>query len=149
MKLYEDIKKCEDGVDEKLKTKCKCGKNISINVGDSIQDGAYLWYISYHCEYCGETVEMDGHGIFDIPYNVKQEILDRNGEWCIIARGFNAKIRFLLKNIIYDEYNIKNIHKENVVYVGTQNQVKWVKYKLIEKGIDEREIEIKLLTLRC
>ena len=39
----------------------------------------------------------------------------------------------------------ENIYKENVVYAGTQNQVEWVKEKLIEKGIDEKEIEINVL----
>lgn len=124
--------------------KCKCGKEISINVGDYIQDGEYLWHISSHCEYCGETFEMDGHGIFDIPYDIREEIINRNGEWLIVASNSIAKIRFLLKKILYDEYNIDNIQKENVIYTGTQNQVKWVKDKLIEKGISEKEMEVKL-----
>ena len=146
MKLYEDIKKCEDGVDEKLMEKCRCGKEISINVGDHIQDGKYFWHVSSHCEYCGEASEVDGHGIFDIPYDIQQEIINRDGEWLIIARTSIAKLNFLLRKILYNEYNIKNIHKENVVYSGTQNQVNWVKDKLIAKGISEEEIEIKLLT---
>lgn len=128
----------------KLMKKCKCGKEISINVGDYIQDGEYLWHISSHCEYCGETFEMDGHGIFDIPYDIRKEIINRNGEWLIVASNSIAKIRFLLKKILYDEYNIDNIQKENVIYTGTQNQVKWVKDKLIEKGISEKEMEVKL-----
>ena len=59
--------------------KCKCGKNRSVNVGEHIRDGKYSWYISSHCEYCGETFEMDGNGIFDIPYDVEQEIIKRVG----------------------------------------------------------------------
>ena len=130
----------------KWAAKCKCGKNLRVNAGDRIQDGKYVWSISSYCEYCGEAVEMDGHGIFDIPHNVKENIISTNGEWGIIAKNSNGKIRFLLKKILYNEYNIKNIHKENVVYSGTQNQVNWVKDKLIAKGISEEEIEIKLLT---
>ncbi|MDE5597820.1 MAG: hypothetical protein K2J04_08305 [Lachnospiraceae bacterium] len=124
--------------------KCKCGKNRIINVGDCIRDGKYSWYMSSHCEYCGETFEMDGYGIFDIPYDVEREIIKRDGEWSIIAKGSVAKINFTLKKILNNKYYIENVHKGNVIYTGTQEQVKWVKDRLIEKGISEKELEIKL-----
>ena len=126
--------------------KCKCGKTRNVNVGDCIRDGKYSWYMSSHCEYCGETFEMDGYDIFDIPYDIEQEIIKRDGEWGIIAKGSVAKINFSLKKILNNEYHIENVHKGNVIYTGTQEQVKWVKDRLIGKGISEKELEIKLLT---
>ena len=77
---------------------------------------------------------MDGQGILDIPYDIKQEIINRDGEWSIVAKTSVAKINFLLKKKLYNEYNVKNFHEANVAYSGTQNQVNWVKDKLIAKG---------------
>lgn len=134
---------CQDGVDEMLMRKCKCGKEISLDVGDYIQNEEYLWHISSHCKYCGDAFEIDGHGIFDIPDDAEQEIINKSGEWSIVAKGSLTKINFLLKRIINIEYNIEDLQKEKVIYTGTQNQVNWVKSRLIEKGISEKKIVIK------
>lgn len=53
-----------------------------------------------------------------------------------------------MKRILDNEHAINDVRKENVIYTGTQNQVNWVRNRLVEKGISEKEIEIKLLTLR-
>ncbi len=42
-----------------------------------------------------------------------------------------------------NEYKIDNIHKDNVIYTGTQEQVKWMKDRLVEKGVSEKELVIK------
>lgn len=62
--------------------------------------------------------------------NVGDRIWD--GEWGIIAKGSVTKINFVLKKILNSEYKIDNIYKDNVIYTGTQEQVKWVKDRLVE-----------------
>lgn len=33
--------------------KCRCGGLLHMDAGDSIQDGVYRWYATYHCSQCG------------------------------------------------------------------------------------------------
>ena len=145
MKQYKDIKNCEGGTDKKIMVKCKCGKQKSISAGDSIRDGKYLWYSSSHCEYCGESVEIDGQDIFDIPCSVKKQIINQEGEWGISAATSSARLKFCLKKILKEEYSDKSTSGESVLYTGTQNQIEWIKRRLIEKGIDEGEIKTEAL----
>ena len=99
-----------------LMNKCKCGGTFYINVGDSNVDGKFRWYISYHCNNCKIDTEMDGDGIDTIPDDIKE---------------------LIVKN--YDSL----ISPKDIFYCGTQNQVKWVKNKLMEKGIDKDSLIIK------
>ena len=53
------------------------------------------------------------------------------------------KKKYLLKKLLknYDS----SILPKDIYYCGTQNQVKWLKNKLIEKGINEDGLMIKKL----
>ena len=51
------------------------------------------------------------------------------------------KIKYLLKKMLKN--NDSSVLSKDIFYCGTQNQVKWVKNKLVEKGINEDSIRIK------
>ena len=124
-----------------LMNKCECGSPIYINVGESIQDGIFRWYVSYHCNNCGKNIEMDGKGIESIPKDIQSLIIDENGLWELKSANNKAKTKYLIKKLLGD-YGSLDFCKEDS-YCGTKNHVKWIKNKLIEKGIFENDIEIK------
>ena len=121
----------------------KCGGTLCINVGDSILSGTFRWYASYHCNSCKINTEMDGNGIDSIPDDIKELIIKREGRWGLASSSNNVKIKYLLKKLLknYDS----SILPKDIYYCGTQNQVKWLKNKLIEKGINEDGLMIKKL----
>lgn len=67
--------------------------------------------------------------------------MKKDGKWGLKSVTSAKKIKYLLKKILED-YNNPNI-LEGILYCGTQNQVKWIKNKLIEKGIIEKDVVIK------
>ena len=146
MKQYTGIKKCEDGPDDISWKKCKCGSNLIINVGDCIRDGEFHWFASMQCIDCGVSIGVDGRGVLDFPCSVKQEIISRDGEWGLFAGCSKSKVSFLLKKILHEQSDNGN-ENGNVVYTGTKTQVQWLMYKLIEKGIDQEDLEERPLFL--
>lgn len=121
--------------------KCKCGGTFYIDVGDSIVDGRFRWYASYHCNNCKIDTEMDGDGIDTIPDDIKELIVKREGRWGLCSSSSSLKIKYLLKKMLKNYDSL--IMPKDIFYCGTQNQVKWVKNKLMEKGIDEDTLIIK------
>lgn len=126
-----------------LMNNCKCGGTLSINVGDSIMSGTFRWYASYHCNNCNINTEMDGNGIDSIPDDIKELIIKREGGWGLASSSNNVKIKYLLKKLLKNYDSL--ILPKDIFYCGTQNQVKWLKNKLIEKGINEDGLMIKKL----
>lgn len=127
------------------KLKCKCGDNLSYTVGDTVQSGIYRWYVSSHCCSCGYAVEVDGTGIEDVPPDVQQAIIEKNGEWELLAKSQLSKIKYLMVKL-YENNNIDFIAENTLrVYRGTKSQVLWIKKQLIEKGISELAFEIQVL----
>lgn len=122
---------------------CKCGGTLYINVGDSIMSGTFRWYASYHCNNCKINTEMDGNGIDSIPDEIKELIIKREGRWGLASASNNVKIKYSLKKLLKNYDGL--ILPKNIFYCGTQNQVKWLKNKLIEKGINEDGLMIKKL----
>ena len=119
------------------KLKCKCGGVLSYAVGDTIQSGVYHWYLSSHCCSCGCATEVDGNGIEDVPADVQQAIIEKYGEWEILAKGQFSKINYLMKKL-FENYNIGVIVEDTLtVCKGTKSQTLWIKNQLIEKGISE------------
>ena len=80
MKQYTGTRQCGDGSEGLSWKKCKCGNDLCIDVGDCIRDGEFEWFASMHCNKCGEAMEMDGRGIFDLPCEIQQEIINQDGE---------------------------------------------------------------------
>lgn len=126
--------------------KCKCGNDLCIIVGDCIRDGEFEWFASMHCNNCGDAIEMDGRGIFDLPCDIKQEIINRDGEWGLYTKYSKSKIAFFLTKIVHEPINDSFV-EDNVVFTGTKLQVQWLLYKLLEKGIEKECLEIKPYTL--
>ncbi len=127
--------------------KCKCGNNLCIDVGDCIRDGEFEWFASMHCNKCGEAMEMDGRGIFDLPCEIQQEIINQDGEWGLYSQCSELKISFALKKILHEPIN--NIFEEkNLIFKGTRSQVQWLLFKLMEKGIKKEHLEIKPYILK-
>lgn len=124
-----------------LMNKCKCGGTFYINVGDSNVDGKFRWYISYHCNNCKIDTEMDGDGIDTIPDDIKELIVKREGRWGLCSSSSGLKIKYLLRKMLKNYDSL--ISPKDIFYCGTQNQVKWVKNKLMEKGIDKDSLIIK------
>ncbi len=122
--------------------KCTCGNMIHVNAGDSIRDDTYIWYMSYHCDKCGESIEADGYDIDSIPDDVKTAIVKREGEWGLKSLAGKVKIKFLINKVL----QCKNTDfSEEIFFVGTQNQVKWVKSRLIKKGMVENDFVMEKL----
>lgn len=120
--------------------KCICGGLLHIDVGDSILSGTYRWYVSYHCDGCGKDTEMDGCGIDSIPNNIKSLIIRKEGGWGLKSLTGTVRIKYLMDKFL----QCKRIDSfEDIFFFGTQNQVKWVKKKLIENGIDENDLILK------
>ena len=121
--------------------KCKCGGTLCINVGDSIMSGTFRWYASYYCNNCKLNTEMDGNGIDSIPDDIKELIIKKEGRWGLASSTNNLKIKYLLKKVLMNYDSL--ILPKDIFYCGTQNQVRWVKNKLTEKGINEDSLKIK------
>lgn len=120
--------------------KCVCGNTFRVDAGDTIRNGVYAWYASYRCGQCGESMEVDGYGIDSIPDDVKALIIERKGEWGLRSSASQSKAKYLLNKIL--QYG--NIDSDGeILFVGTQSQVEWVKYKLVKRGITENELTLK------
>ena len=104
-------------------------------------DGRYRWYVSYHCNNCKIDTEMDGGEIDTVPDEIKGLIIKREGRWGLYSSSSGLKIKYLLKKMLKN--NDSSVLSKDIFYRGTQNQVKWVKNKLVEKGINEDSIIIK------
>ena len=101
-----------------------------MDAGDSIQDGVYRWYATYHCSQCGLETEVDGTGI-DLPPEIQDFILEYEGEWKIeAAKGHAASVSYLLGKILKN-YQLPGIAKasgnQGMAYYGTRNQAGWIK----------------------
>lgn len=127
----------------KDKLNCKCGGILSCTVGDTVQNGVYRWHLSSYCYQCGNATEVDGCGIEDIPGVVQQAIIEKCGEWEILAKDKIPSISYLLKRILRNFDSDVVVKNAPTVYRGTKNQVLWVKKQLLQKGISESAIEIK------
>lgn len=120
--------------------KCSCGGNFNIDAGDSLQEGIYRWYASCSCDKCGSNVEMDGTDIDSIPNDINEQIKQTEGVYGLSVLANKATVCFILKKMLID-YDVLVIN-EDCIYCGTHNQVKWLKGKLVEKGVMEKHIEI-------
>lgn len=119
--------------------RCSCGGDFAIDVGDSLQKDVFRWYASFHCNKCGNSVEMDGSGIDSIPADIKEQIIQTEGIFGLRILDNKAKACYLMKKILMD-YDVLAIN-ENYIYCGTHNQVRWVKGQLIAKGMSGKNIE--------
>lgn len=123
-----------------LKIKCDCGKIIETSVGDKICDNKLFWFQSYHCNYCGKTVEMDCEGM--IPSDIKETIITEQGNYGLIICDIKdrAKTEFLLKKMPQGNlFNFKEFleKKSEEIIRGTQNEVLIVKNYLDKKGMKD------------
>lgn len=114
-----------------------------MDAGDSIQDGVYRWYATYHCSQCGLETEVDGTGI-DLPPEIQDFILEYEGEWKIeAAKGHAASVSYLLGKILKN-YQLPGIAKasgnQGMAYYGTRNQARWIKEKMIQSGMSEQDL---------
>lgn len=121
---------------------CMCGSVFHVNAGDSIQKDIYRWYAAYHCDKCGNSIEIDGCDIDSIPDDIKSLIIKEGGEWGLESLAGKVKTKYLVNKVLND----KNIDfSENIFFIGTENQGKWVKDKLVARGIMENELTLKRL----
>lgn len=123
-----------------LKIKCSCGNIFRVNAGDSVQDGLYIWYASYFCDKCGQRMEVDGYDIDSISHDVRELIMEKEGEWGLTSSANKIKINYLMKRVLQCE-NVNYSH--GFIFIGTRNQVKWIKEKLMERGLMESDLILK------
>lgn len=128
-----------------LMNKCICGSEFNMSVGDSILGDVYRWYASCHCNKCGRNIEMDGNGIDSIPDDIKALIIEERGNWGLRTSANILKIRYLLTKLV-ENYN-DLVFREDFVYCGTENQIRWIKNRLVEKGITEIDLEVSRIVL--
>ena len=69
-------------------------------------------------------------------------IIKKEGEWGLISVSSKVKIKYLMNKIF--QLKCKRF-SEDIFWVGTQNQVKFVKNLLLEKGIVEDALIIEKL----
>lgn len=122
--------------------KCMCGGTLNIDGGDFIRDGVYRWYASYRCNTCDKSTEIDGRDIDNIPNDIKALIIKREGIWGLRSTVSKTKIKYLMDKILQQKCNDSF---EEIFFVGTHNQVKWIKSKLITKGIDDDNLVLQKL----
>lgn len=75
---------------------CDCGNECRAEVGQSFISGKLTWYLSYKCMSCGKATEIDGSG--DIPVEVRQAILEKDGTWGLVIDNSN-NISSVLKTL--------------------------------------------------
>lgn len=119
--------------------RCLCGGDFAIDVGDSLQKDVFRWYASFHCNKCGNSIEMDGSGIDSIPVDIKEQIIQKEGVFGLRILDNKAKANYLMKKILVD-HDVSAINGD-YIYCGTHNQVWWVKGQLIARGMSRENIE--------
>lgn len=127
-----------------LKTYCSCGSIVLSNVGEKADNEKLYWYQSYHCDNCGETMEIDCEGI--APEVIRNSILESDGYYSLYIkeRKDRGKVVFLLKkwkNFL--ELGLEDFLKQNTerIICGTQSEVMLVKDYLKRRGGIECIIE--------
>lgn len=123
-----------------LKIKCDCGQIIETSVGDKIYNNKLFWFRSYHCNYCGKTVEMDSEGM--IPSDIKEAIMAEQGRYGLNICNIKDRVKteFLLKKMPEcDLFNFKPFleRRSEEIIRGTYNEVLIVKNYLVKKGMKD------------
>ncbi len=128
-----------------FKTKCDCGQNILVNVGDRLYNNTIQWFQSYNCINCGKSIEMDS--VDEIPLEIKLIIMEQEGTYGLFLKypKDRAKVEFIIKKLMTDKlkkFDLFLEKKSDEIIKGTQNEVLVVKNYLEKKGISSHIVKL-------
>lgn len=118
----------------------RCQKKVKASFGQATIDSRLRWYLSYSCNHCSSTVEMDDLGF--PPDEIRQKIIDEEGEW-ILKIGVEklknkAKLLKILRKAL--DISIQEVSKRYKNYSniisGTKTEMQWLKQLLENEGIE-------------
>jgi hypothetical protein len=131
-----------------LRSKCdNCGADVDIQFGQAANhSGMGLgWWEAYHCQECGDAIEVDGGD--DIPESYRQMIIDEDGIWIaeIAAEGhldvliLNA-IRNVLGLNLAQTAELANSGNTRLAS-GTRAEMEQIRLDLAKKGVKIRVVK--------
>jgi DNA-directed RNA polymerase subunit RPC12/RpoP len=104
-----------------------CGREIEMNVAQSVYDQKLFWHISYACPYCGHQIEIDEDGI--PPKDIRDPIIAAYGQYKLIVQEINSKRIIAMKvlrsalNLSLDEAMKLKKKIPGTVIIGTKAEV--------------------------
>jgi hypothetical protein len=132
-----------------IHTPCShCGRDLVVNVGQSIFDERLVWYASYCCSHCGLQVEEDG--LDSPPDEIRRAILADKGEWTLIVhetgdRGILVlKILRIALNLSLDDVAKLRQLIPGCVSNGTRVEMEWLQILLSSEQLEASVSKITL-----
>ncbi|NEO87515.1 MAG: hypothetical protein F6J87_25125 [Spirulina sp. SIO3F2] len=117
----------------------QCGREIMMNVGQSVFDQALMWHVSYCCPYCGEQLEADDRGL--PPEDIRSTILAVEGRWQLVVPATGDQklntikvLRARLNLSLNEAIKLKS-KMPGVVVIGTKAEVDWLRQALSDSGV--------------
>jgi large subunit ribosomal protein L7/L12 len=132
-----------------IHTPCEhCGRDLVVNVGQSISDERLVWYASYYCPHCGFQLEEDG---FDSPPDeIRRAILTDKGVWTLIVHETGSRVILVLKvlrkalNLSLDDAAKLRKLIPGCVSNGTQAEMEWLRILLSSEQLEASVSKITL-----
>lgn len=132
-----------------IHTPCEhCGRDLVVNVGQSIFDERLVWYASYCCSHCGLQVEEDGWD--SPPDEIRRAILADKGEWTLMVHETGKRGILVLKilrkalNLSLDDVAKLRKFIPGCVSNGTRVEMEWLQILLSSEQLEASVSKITL-----
>ena len=126
---------------DRVQYKCdECQEIVAANIGQIVINLQLKWYLSYECQECNSTIELDDIGF--LPDEIRQMILAEEAEWKLIVNKTEIKNRAKLLKVIRQALNlslqeVSNLFKKfPVLNSGTKTEMQWLQQILSQEGIN-------------
>lgn len=118
----------------------ECEEIVAASIGQTIINSQLKWYLSYECQECNSTIELDDIGF--PPNEIRQIILAEEGEWKLTANRTEIKNKAKLLKIIRQALNLslqevsKLFKNFPVLTSGTKTEMQWLQQILSQESIN-------------
>lgn len=130
----------------KISKICSCGTTSLAEVGQSFISGRLKWYLSFRCPCCGKANEVDG--MEDIPIEIRDAILQQEGEWGLVIEGSNkasSVLAILRRELNLSLNEIARLRKliPGIVLTGTKTEMEKLKEVLSINNISTSILKLE------
>lgn len=118
----------------------QCGRRIDYAVGESLYGTSYAWWVAYRCTGCGAA--MEGDGKLPLPDDLRQVLLEQEGEWALhmapVGAQTVASMRVLRKalGLSITETSKLRARWPGVVATGTRGEMGRLHRLLVAEGLE-------------